>query len=100
LPWLRCNEIFCPPTPGILNCSTLAELDTLLAFISTSCRNSLTGVFSFELPRPACNRMGAVGDQQAEENLNKERAMPKIQAGSIKMNYDQQGSGEPLVLIP
>jgi pimeloyl-ACP methyl ester carboxylesterase len=26
--------------------------------------------------------------------------MPKIQAGSITMNYDQQGSGEPLVLIP
>ena len=26
--------------------------------------------------------------------------MPKIQAGNITMNYDQQGSGEPLVLIP
>jgi len=26
--------------------------------------------------------------------------MPKIQAGSVTMNYDQQGSGEPLVLIP
>jgi pimeloyl-ACP methyl ester carboxylesterase len=26
--------------------------------------------------------------------------MPKIQAGTITMNYDQQGSGEPLVLIP
>jgi 3-oxoadipate enol-lactonase len=26
--------------------------------------------------------------------------MPKVQAGSIKMNYEQQGSGEPLVLIP
>ncbi len=26
--------------------------------------------------------------------------MPKIQAGSITMNYDHQGSGEPLVLIP
>jgi pimeloyl-ACP methyl ester carboxylesterase len=26
--------------------------------------------------------------------------VPKIQAGSITMNYDQQGSGEPLVLIP
>ena len=26
--------------------------------------------------------------------------MPKIRAGSITMNYDQQGSGEPLVLIP
>ena len=26
--------------------------------------------------------------------------MPKIQAGNIMMNYDQQGSGEPLVLIP
>src|SRR5580765_2445522 len=26
--------------------------------------------------------------------------MPKIKAGSITMNYDQVGSGEPLVLIP
>ena len=26
--------------------------------------------------------------------------MPKIQAGNITMNYDQQGSGEPLLLIP
>ena len=26
--------------------------------------------------------------------------MPKIQAGNITMNYDQQGGGEPLVLIP
>jgi 3-oxoadipate enol-lactonase len=26
--------------------------------------------------------------------------MPKIQVGNITMNYDQQGSGEPLVLIP
>jgi 3-oxoadipate enol-lactonase len=26
--------------------------------------------------------------------------MPKIQANGITMNYDQQGSGEPLVLIP
>jgi pimeloyl-ACP methyl ester carboxylesterase len=26
--------------------------------------------------------------------------MPKVRAGSITMNYDQQGSGEALVLIP
>jgi 3-oxoadipate enol-lactonase len=26
--------------------------------------------------------------------------MPKIRAGNITLNYDQQGSGEPLVLIP
>jgi pimeloyl-ACP methyl ester carboxylesterase len=26
--------------------------------------------------------------------------MPRVQAGTITMNYDQQGSGEPLVLIP
>jgi pimeloyl-ACP methyl ester carboxylesterase len=26
--------------------------------------------------------------------------MPKVKAGNITMNYDQQGSGEPLVLIP
>ena len=26
--------------------------------------------------------------------------MPKVQASNITMNYDQQGSGEPLILIP
>ena len=26
--------------------------------------------------------------------------MPKIRAKNITMNYDQQGTGEPLVLIP
>lgn len=26
--------------------------------------------------------------------------MPRVRAGNIMMNYDQQGSGEPLVLIP
>jgi pimeloyl-ACP methyl ester carboxylesterase len=26
--------------------------------------------------------------------------MPKVRAGNITMNYDQQGSGEPLLLIP
>ena len=26
--------------------------------------------------------------------------MPKIQVNEITMNYDQQGTGEPLVLIP
>ena len=26
--------------------------------------------------------------------------MPKLRAGSITMNYDQQGNGEPVVLIP
>ena len=26
--------------------------------------------------------------------------MPKVRAGNITLNYDQQGSGEPLVLIP
>ena len=26
--------------------------------------------------------------------------MPKVRAGNIMLNYDQQGSGEPLVLIP
>src|SRR5262244_3915157 len=27
-------------------------------------------------------------------------AMPKVKANNMTMNYDQQGSGEPLVLIP
>jgi pimeloyl-ACP methyl ester carboxylesterase len=31
---------------------------------------------------------------------NEETAMPKIRANDITMNYDQKGSGEPLVLIP
>jgi pimeloyl-ACP methyl ester carboxylesterase len=26
--------------------------------------------------------------------------MPKVRVGDITLNYDQQGSGEPLVLIP
>ena len=26
--------------------------------------------------------------------------MPKVQANGITINYEQQGSGEPLVLIP
>jgi len=26
--------------------------------------------------------------------------MPKVRVGNITLNYDQQGSGEPLVLIP
>ena len=26
--------------------------------------------------------------------------MAKVQAGSIMLNYERQGSGEPLVLIP
>jgi pimeloyl-ACP methyl ester carboxylesterase len=30
----------------------------------------------------------------------REEVMPRIQAGSITMNYAQQGSGEPLLLIP
>ena len=26
--------------------------------------------------------------------------MPKVTANGITLNYDQQGSGEPLILIP
>ena len=26
--------------------------------------------------------------------------MPKVTANSITMNYDEQGTGEPLILIP
>ena len=26
--------------------------------------------------------------------------MPKVQVNELTMNYDQQGSGEPLILIP
>jgi len=35
-----------------------------------------------------------------EQDVDEEDAMPKIQAGNLTMNYDQQGGGEPLVLIP
>src|SRR5207247_4392655 len=34
------------------------------------------------------------------ENVNQEETMPKVRAGNITLNYDSQGSGEPLVLIP
>jgi hypothetical protein len=26
--------------------------------------------------------------------------MPKVQVNEITMNYDQQGTGEPLILLP
>jgi 3-oxoadipate enol-lactonase len=42
----------------------------------------------------------AVGFPRSAKDLTQEEPMPKIQAGKITMNYDQQGSGEPLVLIP
>ena len=32
--------------------------------------------------------------------IRKETLMPKVRANNITINYDQQGSGEPLVLIP
>jgi len=35
-----------------------------------------------------------------EQDVDEEDTMPKIQAGNLTMNYDQQGGGEPLVLIP
>src|SRR6185437_8185629 len=33
-------------------------------------------------------------------NGSREVIMPTVNAGSIRMNYEQQGSGEPLVLVP
>jgi len=36
----------------------------------------------------------------ARSAKDQEESMPRIQAGNITMNYDRQGSGEPLVLIP
>src|SRR6185295_14257399 len=41
-----------------------------------------------------------IGNLPSARTLSKEETMPKIRAGNITMNYDQQGSGEPLVLIP
>ena len=26
--------------------------------------------------------------------------MPKVKAGNLTLNYEQQGAGEPLILIP
>src|ERR1700758_4609439 len=31
---------------------------------------------------------------------NRRTPMPKVKANNITMNYDQQGAGEPLILIP
>lgn len=42
----------------------------------------------------------AVDPELSTKDLDEEESMPRIRAGSITMNYDQQGSGEPLVLIP
>jgi pimeloyl-ACP methyl ester carboxylesterase len=44
-------------------------------------------------------KRGRVGLRSEVKSLLEE-TMPKIRAGNITMNYDQQGSGEPLVLIP
>jgi pimeloyl-ACP methyl ester carboxylesterase len=32
--------------------------------------------------------------------IHKEKPMPKVKANNITINYDQQGAGEPLILIP
>jgi pimeloyl-ACP methyl ester carboxylesterase len=43
-------------------------------------------------------RAAAYGDT---EHMRKEKTpMPRVKANSITMNYDQQGTGEPLILIP
>jgi len=49
----------------------------------------------------AARRHGlTAGLPRSEKNLGEEHTMPKIRADKITMNYDQQGSGEPLLLIP
>jgi 3-oxoadipate enol-lactonase len=35
-----------------------------------------------------------------ESEERAEETMPRVRAGNVTLNYDQQGSGEPLVLIP
>src|SRR6185437_10196170 len=35
-----------------------------------------------------------------ERFKKEELSMPRVKANNITMNYDQQGSGEPLILIP
>src|SRR4026209_410031 len=32
--------------------------------------------------------------------MRKEKAMPKVKVNNLTMNYEQQGNGEPLILIP
>lgn len=42
-----------------------------------------------------------VGEWSLKKEMKKgEGTMPKVQANGITMNYDQQGTGEPLILIP
>jgi pimeloyl-ACP methyl ester carboxylesterase len=62
--------------------------------------SSPTAVCLSELRRWRRGRGLTVGLPRSEKNLGEERTMPKIRAGKITMNYDQQGSGEPLLLIP
>jgi pimeloyl-ACP methyl ester carboxylesterase len=40
------------------------------------------------------------GSDRAASRRKEERAMPTVKANGITMNYDRQGSGEPLLLIP
>src|SRR6185503_21028271 len=46
------------------------------------------------LPRESASRGTSVGGRKGRS------IMPKTRAGNITINYEQQGSGEPLVLIP
>src|SRR5688572_19317793 len=39
-------------------------------------------------------------DAQMKRRNQETNKMPKIKVNDITMNYDQQGAGEPLVLIP
>ena len=45
---------------------------------------------------------GTVGPTaaRADDKTKGEVRMSKVQANGITMNYEQQGTGEPLVLIP
>src|SRR5580658_10355433 len=39
-------------------------------------------------------------DPSANGEVREENRMPKVKANDITMNYESQGSGEPLILIP
>src|SRR3982751_6081742 len=44
--------------------------------------------------------MGVYCRPPAKINPQEKLSMPKVKANNITLNYEQQGSGEPLILIP
>src|SRR6478752_1823816 len=55
---------------------------------------------------PGCHRQSEDRESKVSRHMmtrkpcRRRTGMPKVAANGITMNYDQQGSGEPLILIP